>query len=45
MSKLFIELMNIESKKMNLDQTNFNNPHGLPDEKNVSCSWDIAKLS
>ena len=37
--------MNHQSKKIGLLDTNFNNPHGLNDPKNISTAYDLAKLT
>jgi D-alanyl-D-alanine carboxypeptidase (penicillin-binding protein 5/6) len=36
--------MNKFAKYLNLNNTKFSNPHGLPDKKNKSCSNDISYL-
>ena len=37
--------MNDYVKKLNLKNTNFANPHGLPNRSNLSTAYDIFKLS
>ena len=41
----FAELMNDYARQMNLEETNFMNPTGLPDVNHYSTAEDIAKLS
>ena len=41
----FAELMNDYARQMNLKETNFMNPTGLPDVNHYSTAEDIAKLS
>ncbi len=43
--KKFVIKMNNYSKKLNLDNSNFANPHGLPNKSNLSTAHDIFKLS
>ena len=43
--KKFILKMNNYAKKLNLENTNFANPHGLPNKANLSTAYDIFKLS
>ena len=43
--KKFIKKMNNYAKKLNLENTNFANPHGLPNKSNLSTAYDIFKLS
>ena len=42
----FIKLMNLEVKKLGMNNTIFNNPHGLDefDEGNISCAYDMVIL-
>ena len=42
----FIKLMNLEAKKLGMNNTIFNNPHGLDefDEGNISCAYDMVIL-
>ena len=41
----FVHKMNNYAKKLNLENTNFANPHGLPNKANLSTAYDIFKLS
>ncbi len=41
----FVLKMNSYAKKLNLENTNFANPHGLPNRSNLSTAYDIFKLS
>ena len=41
----FVLKMNNYAKKLNLKNTNFANPHGLPNKANLSTAYDIFKLS
>jgi D-alanyl-D-alanine carboxypeptidase (penicillin-binding protein 5/6) len=41
----FAQLMNQEAKKLGLDQSNFVNSTGLPDEGHLMSALDIAKLA
>ena len=43
--KKFVSKMNEYAKKMNLENTNFANSHGLPNKANLSTAYDIFKLS
>ena len=43
--KKFVSKMNYYAKKLNLENTNFANPHGLPNKANLSTAFDIFKLS
>jgi D-alanyl-D-alanine carboxypeptidase len=43
--KKFILKMNDYAKKLHLENTNFANPHGLPNKANLSTAYDIFKLS
>ena len=43
--KKFVIKMNKYAKKLNLENTNFANPHGLPNRANLSTAYDIFKLS
>ena len=43
--KKFINKMNEYAKELNLENTNFANPHGLPNKSNLSTAYDIFKLS
>ena len=43
--KNFVIKMNSYAKKLNLKNTNFANPHGLPNKSNLSTAHDMFKLS
>ena len=43
--KKFVVKMNKYAKKLNLENTVFANPHGLPNRANLSTAYDIFKLS
>ncbi len=43
--KKFVIKMNNYAKKLNLQNTIFANPHGLPNKANLSTAYDIFKLS
>ncbi len=43
--KKFVFKMNNYAKKLDLQNTNFANPHGLPNRANLSTAYDIFKLS
>lgn len=43
-TKSFVELMNKEAKSLGLDSTNFTNPIGLDNAKQVSTCRDMARL-
>ena len=43
--KKFVIKMNNYAKKLNLENTTFANPHGLPNKANLSSAYDIFKLS
>ena len=43
--KKFIKKMNEYAKKLKLKNTNFANPHGLPNRSNLSSAYDIFLLS
>ncbi len=43
--KNFVKKMNIYAKKLKLNNTNFANPHGLPNKSNLSSAYDIFLLS
>ncbi len=40
----FIELMNTYAKKIGMNNSHFNNPHGLPDPNHYSTARDLALL-
>lgn len=41
----FIKMMNDKAKELGCKNTNFNNPHGLPDEKHKTSAYDMALIS
>jgi D-alanyl-D-alanine carboxypeptidase len=41
----FIHRMNEAAKRLNMTRTNFANPHGLPNERQISSARDLAKLA
>lgn len=41
----FARRMNAKAKELGMENTNFVNPHGLPDNRQVSTAMDMAKLS
>lgn len=41
----FVRLMNETAKKLGLENSNFTNPHGLPDDNHYSTVSDLAKLA
>lgn len=41
----FIKMMNDKAKKLGCKNTNFNNPHGLPDENHYTSAYDMALIS
>ncbi len=43
--KKFVKKMNNYAKKLKLKNTNFANPHGLPNKSNLSSAFDIFILS
>ena len=43
--KKFVKKMNSYAKKLKLKNTNFANPHGLPDNSNISSAHDMFLLS
>ena len=43
--KKFVLKMNTYANKLNLENTNFANPHGLPNRANLSTAYDMFKLS
>lgn len=40
----FIEMMNAEARRLGMSATRFVNPHGLPDNRQVSSARDLAVL-
>jgi D-alanyl-D-alanine carboxypeptidase len=43
--KAFVKKMNLLAKNIGLKNTNFANPHGLPNKSNLSSAYDIFILS
>ena len=43
--KLFLNEMNKYAKELDLKNTNFSNPHGLPHSLNKSTCMDVSKLT
>lgn len=41
----FIRMMNEEAKELGCENTNFTNPHGLPDENHVTSAYDMALIT
>ncbi|HYJ58660.1 MAG TPA: D-alanyl-D-alanine carboxypeptidase family protein [Methyloceanibacter sp.] len=41
----FILRMNEAAKRLNMTRTNFANPHGLPNDRQISSARDMAKLA
>ena len=41
----FISLMNETAKKCGATNSNFTNPHGLPDENHYTTAYDLCKIS
>lgn len=41
----FIEMMNAEARRLGMTATHFVNPHGLPDNRQVSSARDLAVLA
>ncbi len=41
----FITLMNKTAKKVGAKNSNFTNPHGLPDENHYTTAYDLCKIS
>ena len=41
----FVELMNDKADELELNDTEFDNPHGLDTKKNYSTSYDLARLT
>jgi D-alanyl-D-alanine carboxypeptidase len=41
----FVQRMNDAAKRLNMTRTNFANPHGLPNDRQVSSARDLAKLA
>lgn len=41
----FVKLMNEEAKAIGANNTNFNNPHGLPDKNHMTTAHDMALMT
>lgn len=41
----FICMMNEKAKELGCENTNFTNPHGLPDENHVTSAYDMALIT
>jgi D-alanyl-D-alanine carboxypeptidase len=41
----FIDRMNAQAKRLGMTRTRFFNPHGLPDDRQISSARDMAKLT
>lgn len=41
----FIRMMNEKEKELGCENTNFTNPHGLPDENHVTSAYDMALIT
>lgn len=41
----FVQLMNKRAKELGALNTNFTNPHGLPDENHVTTAYDLAVIA
>ena len=41
----FAELMNRKARELGMENTNFTNPHGLPDEEHYTTARDFARLA
>ncbi|MDD4688978.1 MAG: D-alanyl-D-alanine carboxypeptidase [Eubacteriales bacterium] len=41
----FVSLMNKRAKEMNLKQTHFENPHGLPSENHYTTAYELAIIT
>ena len=41
----FIRMMNDKAKEIGCQNTNFTNPHGLPDESHVNSAYDMALIT
>ena len=41
----FIEMMNEKARELGCQNTNFTNPHGLPDENHVTTAYDMALIT
>ncbi len=41
----FVDMMNIRAKELGALNTNFTNPHGLPDPKHITTAYDLAIIT
>lgn len=41
----FVKMMNLRAKELGALNTNFTNPHGLPDENHVTTAYDLAMMA
>lgn len=41
----FIRMMNHKAKEIGCQNTNFTNPHGLPDENHITSAYDMALIA
>ncbi|WP_442481903.1 serine hydrolase [Aeoliella sp. SH292] len=41
----FIAAMNAEAQRLEMNDTGYRNPHGLPAEGHVTTAWDMTKLA
>ena len=41
----FIRMMNEKAKELGCENTNFTNPHGLPDENHLTSAYDMALIT
>ena len=41
----FIRMMNDKAKEIGCQNTNFTNPHGLPDESHITSAYDMALIT
>lgn len=41
----FVDMMNDKAEKLGMKNTNFANPHGLPNDNHFSCAYDMAILT
>jgi len=41
----FIEMMNKKADELGCENTNFTNPHGLPDEEHLTTAYDMALIT
>ena len=41
----FVDQMNLAAKRLGMTRTNFVNPHGLPDKRQITTARDMARLT